>query len=132
MTKISVVAAVVAAIGLSACAASGPTPQEIAAADYGPPPPAEYQQIIKDRFAQTLIDPTSPLYTFDEPRRSYVLEAPMYGRPRMFGWRVCGTVNAKNRMGGYTGKDQFLALFRNGALVHLNTGADMVGEACRR
>ena len=112
---------VAALVFLEGCATSIP-PEVIATADYGPPPPANYQQMIKDDFAQVLIDPTSPLYSFGSPAKGYTREAPMFGTHQAFGWRVCGTVNSKNRMGGYTGQVPFFVLFRDGQIVSRTIG----------
>ena len=76
--------------------------------------------------AKSLIDPTSPLYEFDAPRKGYTKASGTFGTSERFGWRVCGTVNSKNRFGGYTGRAPFFALFRGGRLVTL-----LVGEISR-
>lgn len=99
-------------LALAGCAV-GPTADQIATADYGPPPGPDHQQLIKDWFAERLIDPTSPLYTFRRPVQAYIRKSPLYGTELTFGWAVCGTVNAKNRMGGYTGRELFFTLIRN-------------------
>lgn len=100
----------------SACATPMP-PEKIASADYGPPPPAHYQQLVKDKFAMVLIDPTTPLYNFPSPpKKGYVKESRRFGTEEAFGWVVCGTVNSKNRMGGYTGASPFFVLFKNGQI----------------
>lgn len=116
----------------------------LATADYGPPPPANYQELIKAEFAKTLIDPTSPLYEFDSPRKGYTKESPMFGTHQKFGWRVCGTVNSKNRFGGYVGSVPFFFLFRDGQVTEalvgkitnnrygINLHNSAIGEACNR
>ncbi|MFN7114657.1 MAG: hypothetical protein ACK4PK_09915 [Alphaproteobacteria bacterium] len=119
------------------------SPEEIANADYGPPPPAHHQSMIRQEFATLLIDPTSPLYTFEKPAKGYFKESSMYGTQQMFGWKVCGTVNSKNRMGGYNGAVPFVTLFRDGAIAQTVVGkpADMqeayylngaILDVCRR
>ncbi|MDH5723695.1 MAG: hypothetical protein OEY94_10300 [Alphaproteobacteria bacterium] len=40
----------------------------------------------------------------------------------MFGWRVCGTVNSKNRFGGYTGSVPFVVLFKDGRIAQKTIG----------
>lgn len=106
---------------LQACAT--PVSQErIASADYGDAPSDAYQQIIKDRFASILIDPTSPLYEIDKPRKGYTKKSPMFNTREQFGWRVCGTVNSKNRYGGYAGRSPFFALFRGDTIVEFLSG----------
>lgn len=36
-----------------------------------------------------------------------------------FGWIVCGTVNAKNKMGGYVGAQPFYAVIRNNVVLNI-------------
>lgn len=115
---------------LAACA-TAPTAAQLANADYGPPPPENHQQLIKDWFAERLIDPTSPLYTFRNPTQGYTQENAFYGTQLQFGWIVCGAVNAKNRLGGYVGREPFFTLFKDGSMVFIHDGA-AAGEACKR
>ena len=46
-------------------------------------------------------------------------------------WVVCGTVNAKNRFGGYVGARPFYAAFRDGQLltVRLQGGGSLLDSA---
>lgn len=117
-------------LGLAGCA-TRPTASQIATADYGSRPGPEHQQLIKDWFAERLIDPTSPLYTFREPVKGYIGKSPLYGTEMTFGWVVCGTVNAKNRMGGYTGREIFFTIFNNGKLKFAISGIT-AEELCGR
>ena len=117
-------------IGLSACA-TGPTSEQLAHADYGPLPPENHQEIIKEWFEERLIDPTSPLYSFRDPVQGYTKDSPLYGTQLQFGWIVCGTVNGKNRMGAYVGREPFFTLFKEGRLVFVHDGP-AAGEACLR
>lgn len=67
--------------------------------------PKDYKSQIDARFAQTLIDPDS--------RQIEDLTFP-------YGGLVCGYINAKNRLGGYTGREPFYAIFSsNGELFRL-------------
>ncbi|MBG53096.1 MAG: hypothetical protein CML99_11875 [Rhodobiaceae bacterium] len=97
--------------GLAACA-TGPTSDQLAHADYGPPPPENHQEVIKEWFEERLIDPTSPLYSFRNPVQGYTNDSPLYGTQLQFGWIVCGAVNAKNRLGAYVGREPFLRFLR--------------------
>lgn len=113
-----------AAFMLTGCV-TPPSLDVAANAYYGPPPPASYKQQIQDTINADLIDPTSPLYTFDKPMRGYVMvnrSTPHYG------WLVCGTVNSKNRMGGYTGKVRYYGFFREGELIAVKTGEIPTGQ----
>lgn len=110
-------AATLASLTFITACATPVSPERVASADYGPPPPANYEEIIKERFSRILIDPTSPLYEIEKPHRGYTLKSPSYGTSERFGWVVCGTVNSKNRMGGYSGRLPFFTLFQGGQLV---------------
>lgn len=113
---------VLAALLLVAACATPVSPEKLASADYGPPPPANYEEIIKARFNEILIDPTAPLYQIQSPHKGYTKQSAMYGTQERFGWVVCGTVNSKNRMGGYTGRLPFFALFRGGYIAEFIHG----------
>lgn len=92
--------------------ATVPTSEQVASADIGPRP-ENAQQIVKDYFARTLFDPYSAVYTFDfGPAR-----ASHTGLGTTIGWFVCGTLNAKNRMGGYVGAKPFRVVIVKGAPV---------------
>jgi len=58
--------------------------------------PDNYQDLIDARFANILKDP-------DSRRIEY--------KSNPYGSLVCGTINARNSYGGYTGKQPFLAYF---------------------
>ena len=136
-------AASVTAMLLWGCATQIP-PDVIANADYGSAPPENYEDIIKAEFAQTLIDPTSPIYRFGSPMKGYTKGSSIYGTQQTFGWRVCGTVNSKNRFGGYVGKVPFFVLFRDGHIAKMVVGKitsneyginlhnSAINEACAR
>jgi hypothetical protein len=102
---------------LSGCAAPI-TDAQMANADFGPYP-KNYQAIIKRDLAPSLIDPTAPLYTFGKPEK-----LGRAGNPPLFGWRVCGTLNSKNRMGGYGGPSQYYVLIRDGHVAD-----DLIGDS---
>lgn len=107
-----------AAAVLAGCA-TGPSPEAIANADYGKPPAADYKKQIKDYFEPKLIDPTSPLYTYPEPTKGYMR---LTRTEASFGWQVCGTINSKNRMGGYAGAVPYWAFFHEGTIVRAEMG----------
>lgn len=96
--------------------------ERIASADYGPAPSGNYEAIIKERVSKILIDPTSPIYEFDKPRKGFTRQSPTFHTQENFGWRVCGTVSSKNRFGGYVGRVPFFALFRGDTIVEFMTG----------
>ncbi len=80
-----------------------PTQQELSSCDSGPYPD-NYQSIVKDFMEQTLIDPMSAIYYFNEAPAKY-------GEKRkdqvVCGWMVTFEVNSKNRMGGYVGRTAY-------------------------
>ena len=96
--------------------------ERITSADYGAAPSDNYEAIIKERVSRRLIDPTSPIYEFDKPRKGFTRHSPMFHTQENFGWRVCGTVNSKNRFGGYVSRVPFFALFRGDRIVELMIG----------
>jgi len=54
---------------------------------------------------------------------------PLFSKTQ-YGFYTCGFVNARNRMGGYTGDQWFLIMLRDGQLVSLDIGnADQVSAA---
>jgi hypothetical protein len=77
--------------------------------------PADYQQQADAWLADTLIDPDSRKVKFvSRPLRSL----------------FCGTVNAKNRMGGYTGQAPFYGYFNeSGKLVTMTIMDETVRAA---
>jgi hypothetical protein len=100
---------------LTGCAARL-TPEQIRAGDPGPYP-ENYQQITKDYFSKMLFDPYSAVFTFEEPLKGWIS-----GGPSRFGWFVCGTYNAKNRMGGYVGAQDFYTKIWNGRVIDMMNG----------
>lgn len=103
-----------------------PAPQQIPAIpDYGPPPPSNYQELIKNDFAPTfwtnVINGSKPDdYTFNEPKKGYVEASRILGMKQTFGWVVCGTLTRKERYSGYPRYDgpiEFYALIKNGKVV---------------
>ena len=114
-------------------------------ADYGSKPPANYQDIVKAAISRTLLDPTSPLFTFNgEPEKGFIMESERLGTYESFGWRVCGSVNAKNKFGGYVGDNLFIVIMRGSDVMQIVTGSTSsatptqalrgygIEEACRR
>lgn len=95
---------------------SMPTQEEINKFDYGTPISIDYQKSIKQYFDEILFDPYSAVYEFSEPQQYWFKEAPLLGGKLYAGYLVYVTVNAKNRMGGYTGKEKYGFLFKNNSL----------------
>ncbi len=101
-------------ISLSSCNRA-PTAEEWAKTDYGSYP-KNYEKIIKDYFAGILKDPGSPTFAFTKPpTQSY---DGYLNKENRFGYVVCGTVNAKNSYGGYTGPEPFYIFLRNDRIIY--------------
>ncbi len=91
--------------------ATVPTQEQLASADYGDPP-SNHEELIKNLFSPSLFDPYSAMYTFDKPIKGYVDAA-----GKAYGWVVCGTINAKNRFGGYVGAKPFYIMIRDNKII---------------
>ena len=97
---------------LSGCASV----DEPVVGDYGPFP-ARWQAEIDSYLENNLIDPDSRRVRFD----SGPVATRTPGKAR-FGYGVCAWVNARNRLGGYTGAKQVFFLFQQGRLVEAGLG----------
>ena len=85
------------------------------AAQFGPLP-ENYQMLVRQAIPGYLIDPMSAMVDFNSRG---LLQAPYAvdtGDNRS-GWRVWCWVNARNRMGGYTGDKPWSCIIRNGQVV---------------
>ena len=104
--------------GFIGCAApSRPlTDEELRYLGTGPGPlPDNYQEIVTAYMDGVLIDPESARYSgWKGPVRGTARD--LYGR-HVIGWQVCADVNAKNRMGGYTGRQLHFFLIHGGKVV---------------
>lgn len=85
------------------------TPDDVRGVDFGQPP-SDYQNQIDSHLENTLYDPYSAVKTCGVPCRSHKI----FGGH--LGWTVTCQVNAKNRMGGYTGKKDMSFFFNGGKL----------------
>jgi hypothetical protein len=116
------VIAVVLLVG--GCTTTQPSVTEIAQAGPGPTPEAA-QAAVKAAFAKSLIDPASVMYQFDR--------TPIYATAgalddKHTGWMMCGLINSKNRMGGYTGNENFWALFSSADGKTFNVIDSQIGD----
>lgn len=102
---------------LAGCAA-GPSPQDIAQADYGfPVEQDQAESRIKQYFSRTLKDPYSAQYQFSQVEKGYMVGNVFDGRKLYAGYIISVNVNAKNSYGGYAGAEGYQFLFQNGAMV---------------
>lgn len=81
--------------------------------------PTNIDQKVKDHFALTLKDPTSPIYRIGKPRKAYVNGGLLVngGKVSFTGYSVPVMVNAKNSFGGYVGFKPYTVLFKNNEVV---------------
>lgn len=86
--------------------------------------PYNYKEITKEYLSKNLFDPYSAFFTFSDP-----LKVKMAGGSSPFGWAVCGTLNAKNRYGGYVGAEPYIVKIRDGAVVYRLSG-NIVIDIC--
>jgi hypothetical protein len=109
---------VIVILAFMAGCASGPTPQDIARADYGTPVGQQQaEERIKQYFNGTLKDPYSAQYQFSQVEKGYVVGSAFEGKGLSAGYLISVNVNAKNSYGGYTGNKGYQFLFQNGVLV---------------
>lgn len=104
------------------------TPEQLAAADYGSYPD-NYENIVKQYYANTLIDPNSVLYrAITIPKKEYyTLLGDSY-----IGYAVCVSINAKNSLGGYTGSKDRALIIRNGSVIReAELNPYHLGRTCR-
>jgi hypothetical protein len=105
--------------------ASGPTPEQIARADYGEYP-NDYENIVHAFFDRTLKDPGSlQLREVAVPTQAYLS---LFGHAA-YGYKTCVTYNAKNGFGAYTGYTTEYLLIHNGVVIQNVDKADRVAEA---
>lgn len=95
---------------LGGCA-SHLTPSQMAAGDYGQLSP-NYKEAIKEHMQTMFYDPESARYRYvKEPVKGYAY-VPNESPKLEFGYIVVAHINAKNRLGGYTGEDLYTFLVK--------------------
>ena len=96
--------------------ATPPTPEELSKLDYGPMP-QNYETAIKLYFDDVLFDPYSAHYEFQYPLRYWFKDLALAGGKLYAGYLVRVSVNAKNRYGGYTGKQEYGFLIQDERII---------------
>jgi hypothetical protein len=109
-------------LALLAAAAVAATPPSPVPEDYGPQPTfPDAIRIGEAAIRDRMIDPDSARIEWPYNFIAGTLK-PLLGH-RNAGYYTCGFVNARNRMGGYTGKVWFLIMERDGKVTSLDIGA---------
>jgi hypothetical protein len=114
--------AMVAMVALTGCAGFEAPPADF---DYGSPPRLDVvRPEIERRTTDRLIDPESARFRFNSGvSRGYLNNGLMHGgRIILSGWILTFEVNAKNRMGGYTGFQPYFCIVRNNAVQGCMSG----------
>lgn len=121
-------------LAVSACA---PSLQELQSADTGPPPErAAGIAMIEEAIRGSLKDPDSARFEWPNGFAHGWYQVP-FGQ-RYIGWITCGTVNAKNSYGGYTGRTAAIGVISNGAVIAYNVDSNVhrdmpfVAAACEK
>lgn len=110
------------ASGFLAGCATGVSESELASVSYGPRPPENWQQAVRDYLDPRIPDPKTAIITFrTEPKPFLQKETPM--RDRQWGWASCVWVN-ENHPRGYPNTYPITFFFREGRIVHINGGPD--------
>ena len=108
------------AVLLSACAGMGPTPEQLAAADYGAPvSQQEAVEMVKAYFYAQLEDPESTQYDWGQVKKDWMRDPQVNNGEPMFGYALDVQVNTRNTLGRYTGKMSYKFMFRNGRIRHI-------------
>lgn len=109
-------AAAVPAVFLVTGATSAAAPKREDNHLYGPAPEWEhYRSLAEAELRSRLIDPESGRITWTGGY--YKGEFKMFFRGRTAGYVACGTINAKNRMGGYVGAVAFVTVIDYGRVL---------------
>ena|SRR5882762_8918331 len=109
---------------LAGCAPSDPRNVEDAA-PIGPLAD-DYQDRVKADLSRTLADPAGAIYTFGSAPSIVNL-----GKRRAgvrYAWYVCGTVNAKDPAGDYTGAKPFLSVLSHNVVIDREVGSSHARE----
>lgn len=97
--------------------ATVPSEKAFSSADLGPPP-EDVPAIIKKWIEDTFIDPDSArTHSISTPVKGAIAKPLIQGGGYVFAWRVFVDVNARNRMGGFTGRQIHAVYIRDGRVI---------------
>lgn len=140
MKPLRISIALIVTCSLVACVAIPPKPEAVRAANYGSKPSRdEMVSAVKNYMSKSLIDPYSAVYSCSIPVKSWIIggsgsEGNVQMGKTYFGYTSECTVNAKNRLGGYTGNNEstYMLYVENGKryLAHFDghNGGEQVPE----
>jgi hypothetical protein len=116
-------ALVLASVLLCGCAYMRPV--DYASIDYGRPisENLDYKGMIKNYISNMLFDPYSAVIEYQRPE-TFWCRGTIFSSIES-GYMVFVDVNAKNRMGGYTGKKRWGFLFKNDILIKVIDPSEM-------
>lgn len=94
---------------------------------YGPAPDwGEYRRLAEAAITARLLDPESARYTWLSGYAQAYMRPELF-QPRVAGYWACGKVNARNRMGGYSGGGTFLVVIDHGHVLATSLDQDITG-----
>ena len=103
---------------VASCAAVGPTPSELADADYGRPLSINYREAIREHMDPLFFYWKTAQYQFTEPYQGWYQDPPELGGETHFCYRVDVLINAKDDTGKYKGYQPYTIYFRDNLLIH--------------
>lgn len=106
------IAVITMCVLLSGCV----SPEQLAQADYGPPP-TDVELQARNYFETALKDAESARYKFGTLDKGWTRDLLGDGGKAHFGWIQLVSVNAKNGYGAYTGYEDHYLLFEHGRLM---------------
>lgn len=111
--------------------ATVPSAEERASADYGAEPTAVELLAAAERAVKLLLkDPDSA--RFRHPGFAKKGGFSRFGQPTLWGYWVCGFVNAKNSFGGYAGLKHYFVMYNNGNVTAVDIASrDSYGPASK-
>jgi hypothetical protein len=124
----------IAALAIALAATPALSAAEKAAHVYGPAPTwEEYRILAEADIARRLVDPESARITWlGEYHKG---EWKPFLQSRVAGYIACGSVNARNRMGGYAGAVSFVVVIDYGRVLFADLdprGGGLVAESCNK
>jgi hypothetical protein len=104
-------------VGMMAGCAQGPSPREIADADYGAPLSINYREAIRDHMDPTFFYFRTAEYRFTGPYPGWFKDPEELGGQIHYGYKVDVLINARKPDGKYIGYEPYMFLFRDNRLI---------------